>query len=449
MRIFSADGEDLVIVNQSEKPADDGLWQTLGTYRFEQGGQSFVIISNEESKGHVIADAVQFLPEGAQPNLAANAPAPNPLAAATRDSAARDSAASLEVSRKEAAALESELKTLQAELDSRPTVLSLRPSESPSNIAIHVRGSVHQQGATVPRGFLSCLASHTHATAIDAKSNGRLELADWLVSNQNPLTARVFVNRVWSWLMGEGIVRTIDNFGTTGEEPSNLELLDWLTREFIRHDWSTKWLVREIVHSDAYQRASRCSKGAMELDPDNRQFARGNMRRLDAETFRDTLLNISGELDLSSRIESTIPPKVKEDYAFKHTSTFRSVYGPWFRNSLPDLYSELDGANPSFPISKRNRSTIAPQSLAMLNSEWIAERISKFGARLAEETKMPDEKKIEYCFLSTVSRLPSSREMLWAKTTVTLARESQIQEEKLWGTLTHELVASIDFRYVE
>ncbi len=444
VRIFSADGEDLVRVNQTERPADDGLWLTLGTYRFELGGQAFVIVSNEESKGHVIADAVQFLPEGTQPNVAQTTAAESPSS-----NAPAEPAESLQVRRKRAVALEAELKSLQADLDARPTVMSLRASEKPANIAVHVRGSVHQQGAIVPRGFLSCIPNLAAKGPIDAASNGRLELANWLASDANPLTARVYVNRVWYWLMGEGIVRTIDNFGTTGEEPSNPELLDWLTLQFVQHGWSTKWLVREIVHSDAYKRASQCPKSSMELDPDNRMFARGHIRRLDAETLRDTLLELSGELELGAQIESTIPPKVKDDYTFKHVSNYRSVYGPWFRNSLPDLFAELDGANPSFPISKRNRSTIAPQALAMLNSEWIAERTSKFGSRLAEVTIHSDEQKINSCFLSVLSRLPSSREVQWAKETVDLARRSQMQEEKLWGSLAHDLVASIDFRYVE
>ncbi len=444
VRIFSADGEDLVRVNQTERPADDGFWLTLGTYRFESGGQAFVIISNEESNGHVVADAVQFLPEGVQPIVAKRH-----ADQGSKSIASKEAGESLEGLRNQAVSLEAELKALQSELDIRPTVMSLRASETPSNIAIHVRGNVHQQGATVPRGFLSCIPNSAGSEPIDAASNGRLELANWLVSDANPLTARVYVNRVWYWLMGEGIVRTIDNFGTTGETPCNPELLDWLTLQFIQHEWSTKWLVREIVNSDAYKRASQCSQSSMELDPDNRMFARGYIRRLDAETFRDTLLDISGELELVSQIESTIQPRVKEDYAFKHTSNYRSVYGPWFRNSLPALYAELDGANPSFPISKRNRSTIAPQAMSILNSEWIAARTSRFGSKLALEPNKTDEQRISHCFLSILSRLPSSREMQWARGAVTQARQDQIQEDKLWGSLAHELVASIDFRYVE
>ncbi len=448
VRIFSADGEDIVRVNQVEKPAEDGLWLTLGTYRFEQGGQAFVIVSNEESNGHVVADAVQFLPEGQKP-----------VASVVQANQAQSSELDLDIGpiakesldslRKEAASIEAELKVLQSDLDARPVVISLRASEKPSDIAIHIRGSVHQQGSIVPRGFLSCIPALAETARIDSASNGRLELANWLASDENPLTARVYVNRVWSWLMGEGIVRTIDNFGTTGEPPSNLELLDWLTLQFIAEGWSTKWLVREIVLSDAYKRSSKSLTAAMELDPENRLFARSGIRRLDAETMRDTLLGLSGELDLAALVESTIPAKLKEDYAFKHSIRYRSVYGPWFRNSLPDLVAEFDGANPSFPISKRNRSTIVPQALALLNSQWIADRSSKFGNRLCDMPGLSDEQKLHCCFMSILSRLPSIREREWAEETIRQARESQIVEEDLWSSLVHNLVASIDFRYVE
>jgi len=446
VRIFSAEGEDVVRVNQSDKPTDDGLWQTLGTYRFEQGGQAFVIISNEGSIGHVIADAVQFLPE---PPSVPTTLSHESNSAKSETAANENTTTSLESIRKESESVEAELKAIRSELDARPMVISLMPSESPVDIAIHVRGSVHQHGAIVPRGFLSCIAAVTEPLTIDAQSNGRLELANWLASDSNPLTARVYVNRVWSWLMGDGIVRSIDNFGTTGEQPSNPELLDWLTLEFIHCGWSTKWLVREILLSDAYQRSSKATQNAIELDPDNRLFARSTVRRLDAETIRDTLLSISGELDLSAQIESTIPGNTKEDYGFKHTAKYRSVYGPWFRNSLPELYSEFDGANPSFPISKRNRSTIAPQALAILNSEWIAERVHQFGVRLAAKPDFSDEQKVNACFLATLSRLPSSRETRWAEEQLRQARQRDSSADSLWSSLVHDLIASVDFRYIE
>ena len=447
VRIFSADGEDVVRVNQVEKPSDDGLWQTLGSYRFEQGGQAFVIISNEKSDGHVVADAIQFLPENSVPTASQSEKSTDK--SDLKQETQEIDHGTLELLRKESASLESELKSLQNMLDARPMVLSLRAAETPSDISIHVRGSVHQLGATVPRGFLSCIPSTASTPPIDATSNGRLELADWLANDRNPLTARVYVNRVWSWLMGDGIVRTVDNFGTTGEQPSNLELLDWLTLRFIEHGWSTKWLVREIVCSDAYKRSSKCSEHAREIDPDNRLFARSSIRRLDVETIRDTLLNASGELDLGVEIESTIPSKLKEDYDFQHSVRYRSVYGPWFRNALPELYSEFDGANPSFSISKRNRSTIAQQALALLNSDWIAQRASRFGELISKQSSFTDDQKIANCFQTLLSRLPSDREAAWANEQLRQSRQIEIPAEEAWSSLVHSIIASIDFRYVE
>ena len=456
VRIFSADGEDVVRINQVEKPSDDGLWQTLGSYRFEQGGQAFVIVSNEKSDGHVVADAVQFLPENVS---VAGSGSADGTVSGSADGTVIDTDQNKEVSkadvasmlllRKEAASLESELKSLQLELDSRPMVLSLRGSDNPCDLPIHVRGSVHQLGSIVPRGFLSCISNATATPTIAAHANGRLELANWLVSDTNPLTARVYVNRVWGWLMGDGIVRTIDNFGTTGEQPSNLELLDWLTLRFIQNGWSTKWLVREIVLSDAYKRASQCSAELRELDPDNRLFARSSLRRLDVESIRDTLLSASGELDLGVQIESTIPGKLKEDYGFQHFVRYRSVYGPWFRNALPELYSEFDGANPSFSISKRNRSTIAQQALALLNSDWIAERATKFGELVSKQSCLSDDEKISHCFQTLLSRLPSEREVAWAQGHLRKSRENATVDERDWSSLARSLIASIGFRYVE
>ena len=448
VRVFSADGEDVVRVNQVEKPSDDGLWQTLGSYRFEQGGQAFVIISNEKSDGHVVADAVQFLPENL--SVVGSGSADKTVIDTDQNKeVSKSDVASMELLRKEAASLESELKSLQLELDSRPMVLSLRASDNPSDIPIHVRGSVHQLGSIVPRGFLSCISNATSTPTIGANANGRLELANWLVSDTNPLTARVYVNRVWSWLMGDGIVRTVDNFGTTGEQPSNLELLDWLTIRFIQNGWSTKWLVREIVLSDAYKRSSQCSTALRELDPDNRLFARSSLRRLDVESIRDTLLGASGELDLGVQIESTIPGKLKEDYGFQHFVRYRSVYGPWFRNALPELYSEFDGANPSFSISKRNRSTIAQQALALLNSDWIAQRATKFGELVFKQSNLSDDEKICYCFKTLLSRLPSEREVTWAQEYLRQSRGNTSFDERVWGSLSRSIIASIGFRYVE
>jgi Protein of unknown function (DUF1549)./Planctomycete cytochrome C./Protein of unknown function (DUF1553). len=257
VRVFSADGDQAFSIDQKKAPSDDGLWQTLGTFNFEKGGQAFVIISNDGADGHVIADAVQFLPDGQAPR---NTKEPQAIADGQQE-IDREAKA-----KEQLGVLEKELSQLQKLQESVPMAQSIRPSPTPSGIPIHVRGSVHRLGASVPRGFLSCINEHEPELArritIDPTANGRLELAQWLVAPENPLTARVYVNRVWANLMGHGIVRTVDNFGTTGLPPSDPQLLDALAGEFIRQGWSTKWLVRTIVTSKAYRRALKPTESA-------------------------------------------------------------------------------------------------------------------------------------------------------------------------------------------
>jgi hypothetical protein len=180
-----------------------------------------------------------------------------------------------------------------------------------------------------------------------------LELAQWTIAPENPLTARVYVNRIWYHMMGRGIVPTVDNFGTTGSPPSDPQLLDWLASEFIAQDWSTKWLVQTIATSKAYRRSIAASPDSLEKDPENQVFARGLLRRLDSESLRDSMLQASGELQVGGSVGSTIRPGTKEDYRYEHQADLRSVYLPWFRNALPPLIREFDGANPSFSISER------------------------------------------------------------------------------------------------
>jgi mono/diheme cytochrome c family protein len=435
VRVFSADGESEMLINQRQRPEDDGLWQPLGKYRFEQGGQAFVIVSNEGANGHVIVDAVQFVPEGQSPSPSL----PNP----TRPTSA--------TAEHPSGTLESQIKQLELEsaevqrlLDTRPMVQTVRASNQPSDIPIHIRGSVHRLGSMAPRGFLSCIDEHHAELAsryhIAPQANGRLELARWLADPENPLTARVYVNRVWAWLMGQGLVRTVDNFGTTGESPSCPELLDYLTSQFIAHGWSTKWLVKTIVTSDAYRRSVHASPDAMENDPENHYHTRGILRRLDAESLRDSLLQSSGELRWNQPLGSTVRNGTKEDFRYQHEVGLRSVYLPWFRNSLPELIREFDGANPSFSISQRNRSTVATQALVFMNSPWIRERAKTLATHIEKISLESHSDAVVTSFQLVLGRTPDPTELDWA----TRLREQSTLEE-----LIHQLMASIDFRYCE
>src|SRR5262249_55870880 len=155
----------------------------------------------------------------------------------------------------------------------------------------------HNQGELAPRGFLQVAVTGTMAK-LPANASGRHQLADWIASSDNPLTARVYANRVWHWLFGIGLGRTTDNFGTTGETPSPPELLDYLANRFIEDGWSVKRLVREIVLSRTYRLSSSSSEVLTTKDPENRLFGRANRRRLDAECIRDSMLSVSGQLRL-------------------------------------------------------------------------------------------------------------------------------------------------------
>ena len=174
-------------------------------------------------------------------------------------------------------------------------VMSIQEETAIEDARIHIRGTVHNLGAKVPRGFLSVASQRTgRESSFSSTSSGRRELAAWITHPENPLTARVYVNRVWLWLLGTGLVRTVDNFGTTGEPPTHPELLDFLAHRFVTNGWSTKKLVREIVLSRTYALSSNANS---EHDSENRLYSRANRRRMDAESMRDTILAISGRLD--------------------------------------------------------------------------------------------------------------------------------------------------------
>src|SRR5262249_19459186 len=267
VRIFHADGEETVHVNERQVPPLDGRFVSLGHYRFEKGNQWFVMLSTEGTNGHVVADAVQFLPEDAPVEKKPAVP-PGPGAKGLRPAP-------------HLKRMEAELKRLQASGPERPVAMAVAEAKG-EDCSICVRGNVHNRGPKAPRGFLSAVApAGAPALAIPPPESGRKQLAAWLTSTDNPLTARVLVNRLWHHLFGAGLVRTVDNFGSTGEAPSHPELLDFLALRFVEQGWSVKKLIREIMLSHVYQQSSDAAAAA--ADPENRLLGRMNRRRLDAE----------------------------------------------------------------------------------------------------------------------------------------------------------------------
>ena len=267
-------------------------------------------------------------------------------------------------------------------------------TESP----VFERGDVNRPGEKVPRGFLSVL-THKPPPQVPAGSSGRRELAEWMLTDSNPLTARVMVNRVWQWLFGLGLVSTPDNLGTTGKPPSNQALLDTLAVKFREGGWSVKKLIRDIVLSRAYQLSSTFDEKNFDVDPENALAWRMSKRRLDAESIRDAILAASGQLDLRAPIGSPIAERgngpigqfrqfpnvgVPENVLVEAgaRSTARSVYLPIARGLLPDALAVFDFPEPDFVSGSRETTNVPSQALFLLNSPFIASAAQKLGERV-------------------------------------------------------------------
>ena len=425
VKVEHADGETQRRVNQRQKPKL-GAFVSLGRFSFDDRG--VVTVTNvDAADGVVIADAVQFLRPG---EVQAEAPKTD------TDSDGKEEARLALVKK-----LEAEIKKLNALGLKRPVTMA--PVEEPETGDIHlaIRGVAANKGPKIPRGFLQ-VASAEPFPAIPEKTSGRLQLADWLVDLDNPLTARMMVNRVWYWLFGEGLVRTVDNFGSTGEQPSHPELLDYLAGEFIRDGWSVKRLVRRIMLSHVYRLSSDRDVKLEAIDPDNRLLAKMNRRRLDAESIRDSLLQIAGTLDLKIG-GPNIKNGTKIEYDYVFDSNRRSVYLPVFRNTLPQLFAAFDFADPNIQGGKRTTSTIAPQALLLMNSPSVVEQTRRAAERLLADIESDTTSRVEYTYRQVLGRQPNERELKIANQFI---GDSGSNVDR-WSLLYQTLFQSLDFRY--
>jgi hypothetical protein len=428
--IFHADGETVVHVNQQEAPVLEGRFVSLGQFRFESNGFANVLVGTDGTQGFVTADAVQFISTEAPSERLTSQPA-GPAHSSASGAETTDAV--------RIKTLEARLKKLKETGPRRPMVMAVREAEKIDDCPVHIRGSVHSLGAEVPRGFLT-VASAGAAPPFPSGQSGRRELANWMAGAANPLTARVYVNRVWCWLFGQGLVRSVDNFGTTGDAPTHPELLDDLAVRFVRDGWSTKKLIHELILSRTYQQAS----GPTDADPENQWLARANRRRLMAEQMRDAILVVSGKLDREPPRGPTFPSERTADYGFVSTATQRSVYLPVFRNALPQFLEAFDFAPPSLVTGRRTDSTVSTQALFLLNDPFISEQAALAGRRLLKQPITAPTERIRCAFQMTMGRNPTDREMGVARRHVTSG-----DEETAWAELFHALFASADFRYLD
>lgn len=288
-------------------------------------------------------------------------------------------------------------------------------SRQVADTQIRIRGIPSSKGATVPRGFLQ-VAAYDGQPVVPAEQSGRLQLAQWIASPHNPLTARVYVNRVWKHLFGQGIVRSVDNFGLRGDAPSHPELLDHLATRFIANGWRLKPLVREIVTSRAYRMSTSFNEHPSRQDPENHWFWRQNKRRLEPEEIRDTLLQLSGQLDRSPA-ESLIAHLPLKDInggdagAIDIHDNRRTVYQPIIRTMEVDVLQIFDFANTAMTTGQRPQTTIAPQALYFLNSPFVQASAQRFAQRTNEQWNDGQlDSFVRRAFLEAVCRNPTELE---------------------------------------
>jgi hypothetical protein len=341
--------------------------------------------------------------------------------------------------------LEAELKKLKDSGPHRPVTMAVKESAKIEDCQIRIRGITHNRGERVPRGFLQ-VASTGPVPELPAHESGRRQLGEWLSSRDNPLTARVMVNRVWQHLFGAGLVRTPDLFGATGEPPSHPELLDHLALDF-QQDWSVKKLVRKIMLSRVYQLASAGQVEALAVDPENRLLWRRNRRRLEAEAIRDAILTVSGRLD-----RSLGGPNVKKgttsEYGYQFDDTRRSVYTPVFRNRLLELFEAFDFADPNLVMGRRNVSTVPTQALYLMNSPFVMEQAHHAARAALAVADRDDAGRMERAYRLALGRLPSAGERQLALRFLAAAGDKPEQRLAAWERLYQVLFACLDFRYV-
>ncbi len=278
-----------------------------------------------------------------------------------------------------------------------PFLQTLKDKEKPADMKVLIRGDRNNQGEVAPRRFLSALSGKERA--LFHQGSGRLQLAEAIADGQNPLTARVIVNRVWQQHFGRGIVNTPSNFGQLGERPSHPELLDYLAAEFVEQGWSLKKLHKQILMSATYGLSAEVVEANQAKDPDNHLFWRANRRRVDAETLRDSLLFASGELDLSPAEKAM---KLDDEKNLK-----RTVYGFISRRKVDSTLALFDFPNPQATSEARMSTLVPPQRLFLMNSPFLASRASALGKRLSGT----EGEKIAQAYRILYSREPDAAEL--------------------------------------
>jgi Protein of unknown function (DUF1553)/Protein of unknown function (DUF1549)/Planctomycete cytochrome C len=321
---------------------------------------------------------------------------------------------------------------------SPPRAMALVDAPTPVNPVVFKRGNPNNRGDAVPRQYLEVLAGDQRKPF--TQGSGRLELAQAIASKDNPLTARVLVNRVWGWHFGAGLVRTPSDFGLRGEPPTHPELLDWLAATFMDNGWSIKQLHRVIMLSNTYRQSSDVDEQRRNADPENRLLTHMNRQRLEFEPLRDALLATAGRLDQTMggpAVEITKAP----------FATRRTVYGFIDRQNLPGVFRTFDLASPDATVPQRYQTTVPQQALFLMNSPFVIEQAKAFANRpdVVKLTKV--EERVERMVRLAYGRAPDKDELALAKKFLgATASQSKLTP---WEEYAQVLLLANEFAFVD
>ena len=347
--------------------------------------------------------------------------------------------------------LVSAYRSLESRL-SKPRVISaMGDIDTGYDAPLLEKGDAKRPGDPVPRGYLTLLKAS--GSAFQTSGSGRRKLAEVIASADNPLTARVMVNRLWHHVFGRGIVATVDDFGRFGDQPSHPELLDYLASRFVKQGWSVKRLLRLLVLSETFRQSSRPSPLAGRVDPENRSLHHYPLRRLEAEVIRDTILAASGRLEPRLYGPSIQPfrddPK---DYRKLLSGPLdgngrRSLYLKVTRMESPPFLELFDFPAPSATRGRRDRTNVPSQALALLNDSFVVGQAGYWAERLLAEGDDTVEARLERMFRQALGRSPESTELGRFRESVLrlsalhgVSEENILSAKKVWKDVAHAML---------
>jgi cytochrome c553 len=348
-------------------------------------------------------------------------------------------------------ALTEELQAARTAYQTIPKAMAVN-DQAGADLEIFLRGNHLTRGPKVPRRFPR-IAAGFDQPPLTGPGSGRLELARWVASAANPLTARVLVNRAWQAHFGHGLVRSPNNFGRLGQQPDNQPLLDWLAVRFVADGWSIKQLHRKIMNSNAYRMSTIATRAARHranrIDPDNRLLWKMNRRRMHAEVLRDSLLAIAAQLDetiggqpIDARAFDNLSsgtPRSKIDFDVPR----RSVYLPVLRSAVYEVFEAFDFPDPAVTSGRRNQTTVAPQALFLMNGQLVTKTTRAMAEALGNQPT--DARRLSLAYRRILGREPRPDEYLTWQSFLEQFDDSR----QAWQSVCRVLVSSNEFIYIE